>query len=514
MKYSSFLWAVLALLLLWNCRKEDPVPVEPEIETGANDEVIYTYRADDTDFPNPDRGFYRYTSTRASNYDQLNETILDSYKGPLTSFGANYSTVSTLIFRYFILDDFVDSPISQDFLTKMQEDFNKVRRTGMKIIPRFVYTIDSQSGDCLEGNICPPYGDAPKNIVLQHIQQLGPYLSDNADVITCLQMGFIGIWGENFYTDHFGGFDENGRDIALTDANWEDRTEVLAALLNELPDDMMVQVRYPQLKQRYLNGVNAPTSIPSISEEIAFGPSEAARIAFHNDCLLASESDNGTYVDFGNSSSPEKSDIEVLRNYQSQEGKFVIIGGETCDDVYSPQNDCSPLGIADQELREHHYTFLNADFNHEVNNDWQDGGCMDEIKKNLGYRFTVKKGTYPSEVAKGNILNVAIDIENSGYATPVRSRDVKLILKNSSDGRIFSFPFFTDIRRWYESARLIGAFAIPSDVPTGNYELYLHLADSYERIASVPEYSIRLANEDVWEESTGYNKLGHTIEVK
>jgi hypothetical protein len=43
--------------------------------------------------------------------------------------------------------------------------------------------------------------------------------------------------------------------------------------------------------------------------------------------------------------------------------------------------------------------------------------------------------------------------------------------------------------------------------------MLLSLPDAYASIAAKPEYSIRLANNDVWEAATGYNKLNHTVKV-
>ena len=48
----------------------------------------------------------------------------------------------------------------------------------------------------------------------------------------------------------------------------------------------------------------------------------------------------------------------------------------------------------------------------------------------------------------------------------------------------------------------------------GRYDLLLDLPDPYPSIAQRPEYSIRLANEDCWEEKTGYNKLNVSVVVK
>ncbi|WP_449437745.1 DUF4874 domain-containing protein [Pedobacter steynii] len=121
------------------------------------------------------------------------------------------------------------------------------------MVPRFrVYRATARAGNCPEGFICPTYGDAAKSIVLGHIEQLKPLLTENADVIACVQLGFIGTWGENYYSDFFGDASLNGgQESKLTDQNWRDRIEVLKALLAAMPADRMVQVRYPQFKQRF-----------------------------------------------------------------------------------------------------------------------------------------------------------------------------------------------------------------------------------------------------------------------
>ena len=51
-------------------------------------------------------------------------------------------------------------------------------------------------------------------------------------------------------------------------------------------------------------------------------------------------------------------------------------------------------------------------------------------------------------------------------------------------------------------------------MPKGKYELFLSLPDKYTSIAKRTEYAIRLANENVWEEATGYNKLNVTIDIE
>ena len=79
--------------------------------------------------------------------------------------------------------------------------------------------------------------------MLQHIAQLKAIFKQAADVIAVMQMGFIGTWGENYYTDHFGDASQNTPVQKLLDHNWRDRIDVLKALLDAVPKDRMVQVR-------------------------------------------------------------------------------------------------------------------------------------------------------------------------------------------------------------------------------------------------------------------------------
>jgi len=135
--------------------------------------VNYNYSSED--FPNPERGFYKYSETRSANYTLLDSTTIANYRALHQPFSAGYSVHSTLVFRYFFLEDFKNSAISASYLENIQRDFDTARKAGVKLIPRFAYTDDVDGSTCSQF-ICPPYGDAPKNIVLGHISQLKPKL--------------------------------------------------------------------------------------------------------------------------------------------------------------------------------------------------------------------------------------------------------------------------------------------------------------------------------------------------
>ncbi|MBC3541993.1 DUF4832 domain-containing protein [Rufibacter sediminis] len=467
------------------------------------------------DFANPERGFYLAVGGKPGTLSSEELVKLRTLPaGQKINNSAEYSAKLSLVYRGYLLADFRTSPLSAEFLENLRKDFAATRKAGMKMILRFAYTNDTKAGDCKDDyKICPPYGDASKAIVLQHIAQLKPVFQENADVIAVLQQGFIGIWGENYFTDYFGDASTNGLGV-VADSSWQDRNDMLKALLNALPENRMVQVRTPQIKQRFVHGPKAPVTASALTQEEAFSKSDYARVGLHNDCFLASEDDYGTFYDYGNSSSKRGPANEVLRKYFEDESRYVAVGGETCDDAFSPQNDCAPAGHAEQEMAAMHYSYLNSSYNNQVNNDWISGGCMDNIKRRLGYRFTLKSASFPEKAKKGKGLPVTLNLENVGFAAPFNPRPVQLVLRNKKTGQLHALPLATEIRKWFPGQVTVSEeLMLPANLPKGEYDLLLNLPDSYESLAKRPEYSIRLANNDVWEGSTGFNRLNHTIKV-
>lgn len=470
------------------------------------------YEESYADFPNPERGFYRYSSTYPSPYSHLNVNTLKGYREYHKPYSADYSIYSTLVFRYFFLSDFLESPISQDFLDNMAVDFAAAREAGVKIIVRFAYTEEVNDEGCASW-ICPPYGDAPKERVLEHIGQLKPVLQANKDVIAVVQLGFIGVWGEGYYTDYFG--DASQAPYFLNEENWGDRNEALAALLDAVPAERQVQVRYPQVKQRLVYGINAPTSSPPLTLAEAHNGTYKARIGHHNDCFLASSTDYGTYNNYGPGSSG--SDTVTLKPYLAEDSRFLAIGGETCDN-YEPHDDCQSVGgAADLEMRRFHYSYLNSQYNNSaVNNDWVDQGCMEEIKRELGYRFVLQEGEYSNEARPGDAISVEVQLVNAGYAPPFNPRDVEFILRDKTQELTYRVKVADADPRFWEpgSTHVVQAFpCLPADMPAGNYDLLLNLPDPEPAIHDRAEFSIHVANLYTYENVTGYNSLLHSLHV-
>lgn len=439
--------------------------------------------------PNPERGFYHFTHTgTGSNYEYLDQAALAALRSGYTSSGANYTAPVTLIYRTFYLKSFVNGPISGSFLSDMQTDFDIARNAGVKIIARFTYTEDFTA----------PYNDATKAIILGHLAQLAPVLSANADVIATVQTGLIGTWGEWCATDYFG--DVCQAPYMLNSTNWTDRNEVVNALLAAVPAQRSIQIRTPRYKQKAVHGTSAPVTAAATG----------GRIGFHNDCFLAPYFDSGTFhdPDTGNS------DTLHLKAYMQADAAFnVPVGGETCETNGTWSRCQSAGGALERELRRFRYSFLNADYNHSVNNTWTP--CFNTVENGLGYRFELQNGTYPNTATAGGAINLQFAVKNVGFAQPYNPRNLQVILRNTTTQDKWTAPMNSNPQDWSPQAtqNINQNFCLPTGMPAGNYELLLRLPDPEITIQDRPEYAIQLANTGVWEVATGFNKLNHTLSV-
>ncbi len=468
----------------------------------------YTVAADD--FANPERGFYLHTETRASNPSPVPANLanlrLNGSRDPNNAYVARIS----LVLRVFYLDAFINAPISSNYLNIIQADLDSIRNQGAKVIVRFAYF---RSPD-------RPFPEPGKAQILEHIGQLAPILRRNRDVIAVLQQGFIGAWGEGYYTDVFSTAGQT-----FTAQNWRDRAEVIQALLEALPPERMIQVRVPQQRQKFLHGPTAPTSTPASAAAQEFNGSAAARLGFHNDCFLADTTDSGTFGDYDGAT--DSQDITRLRDYKAQETRFTAMGGETCLEN-SPADNCAASGgRADTDLALFHYSFLNQGYNANVNDDWVGQGCMEDIKRRLGYRMELVSGVFPGEASPGQAIPIRLELRNTGFAAPFNPRGLELVLRHTNSGQEFFAELSrdTEVRRWLPGTNhLVNAdLGLPLDLPPGGYELLLHLPDPTSTLYGLAHYSIRLANStalhsgaslgSVWEPTTGYHRLGHTLLV-
>jgi hypothetical protein len=448
------------------------------ISYGQTTTVNYTPSA--VDIANPERGIYHFTETHSNAYAPLNTATLSSFRT---------SENITMIIRNCYLEDFVNAPISANYLSLLQTDFNNLRNAGLKCILRFSYT-DQTVG----WPPASPYGDATKAWMLSHIAQLEPYLQNNSDVIAVVQAGFIGVWGEWYYTTNFGD-PLNGNPTA---ANYADRKEVLDRLLAAVPADRMIQVRTPYYKYRlYRSNVLTPLSAAE-----AFNGSAVARIGHHNDCYLASSTDFGTYAN-----------TTTEYPFLAADTKYVPMGGETCQ-LNAPRTNCT--GDALNEFSLFHWSLINQDYINTVWDAWNTQGCYADIKRNLGYRIQLNNGSFSTAVKPGGSMNITLSLTNTGWASMYNPRLLEFVLINTSDGKVCKATTNEEPRKWAAGSTLSLTYeiGIPANYPNGTYKVLMSLPDPKTNLYEKAAYSVRLANGNTtWDNVKGYNYLGFDLTV-
>jgi len=112
-----------------------------------------------------------------------------------------------------------------------------------------------------------------------------------------------------------------------------------------------------------------------------------------------------------------------------------------------------------------------------------------------------------------------VQLDNVGFGKLYNPRPANLIMRNVDSGLATRIPVssLSDVR---ESLPLSGqrrsidlSVTTPADLPAGTYELLFELPDAASSLAGKPGYSVRMANLDVWESDTGFNRLNLEIEV-
>jgi len=416
-----------------------------------------TYPSTEEDFANPERGFYvqaSYNPERGLTHP-LDIAMLRKAREDGMS----------LLRMYWVLSEFRDRPLTPEMLDRVRADFAAARAAGVKIIGRFAYNF---------GPIGAP--DAPLDRVLGHLDQLRPVLRENADVLALLEAGFIGTWGEWHHS---------------TNGLMDHTREIVTKILETLPPDRMMALRYPRLKTD-LYGKEPLTAAE------AFSAIPRARIGGHNDCFLASKTDWGTWSE---NAAAEKA-------FYHQENVFVPQGGETCN----IQEDAKPFVGCRNALRElayQRFNTLNSGYMKEVLDGWVSGGCMPEIRRRLGYRFRLVSS---SARVQGSQVHVEASVHNEGYANLYNPRPLSLVCRNRATGKAERFPVGDDPRYWIPGED--SGFRMSIHLPPGEYELLIHLPDAAPSLKDRPEYAVRFANPDVWEPATGMNRLGDVAVVR
>ena len=464
---------LILLVLLWS------------FALSSKAQTTVTYIKDNSLFPNPERGWQMTYNPNPATNEQF----------PVFSIGQleqlrNEEKIS-LVDKYYILNPYRNSKIPQSYLDNFQKDMDALREVGLKAVIRFAYNFNANDLD-----------DAPKNRVLEHITQLKPYLEENYDVIAFMEAGFIGKWAE-----------WHGSSNNLLGSEWsfdvnQNTRDIYAALMDALPSNRMMAFRYIPQIQNILNQTTCENNsgvFHEFSESIAFSGSDRARTGRQDDWFFGNNGSNsGTWS--GNSAIRE-----CQKDYLEELSKYVPISTGETQEFSDYSKNTSPIA----DLKRFHYASLSMNPGNEgqtLINHWKSNGIYNEMAKRFGYRLSLITSTAPTQLANNGTLSLSITIKNDGFGTPYNPRLFEVILRNQSTSTLFKYDITNqdgnnlDPRWWFwENGQMSKNINISvGDIPKGKYDVLLHLPDPAPKLYGRPEYSIRLANENTWEASTGF----------
>lgn len=402
--------------------------------------VVASFAPSTAVIPNPERGWYRWASGDFGASLDVG-AVDDAY---VEGFRIVYAMVNLQAFR--------TTAISQQFLTDLAARLVTLRMHGMKAVLRFAY--DYTAG----GN------DATSAQISAHLQQLAPVLTANADAIAIFQAGFIGAWGEwhsSKNSNSYGYMTNAGVTQATADAN---RLIVRDALLTAVPAGIPIAFRYP-------------------GDLIKWYPQATAqsRGGLHNDCWLSGPNDTGTY-----SSQAERTYIQTL----SADAAF---GGETCDADTPLRTSCNDVRT---EGAQYHLAYLNREYFDGFFTAWMNGGCYDEVTRQMGYRLQLDGVRHVARVARGGTVRVEVDLRNVGWARLFSARPLVVTLRSgntSVSGSSTALLSSLDSQATTSRRFFVDVTAPPT---VGDYTVELSAPDVHATTSADARFAIRFANAD------------------
>lgn len=431
--------------------------VTPKAEVGVQFSRSYE------DFSNPERGVAGWVDVARAWEEGLNREMSQGYR----------------LFRTHIqLESYRYSALPNDFIERLERGFAMLRRNGAKAVPRFVYNAPDSS---FAGNY--KIEDASIDRVLAHIEQLGPVLERNRDVIAWFEAGFAGAWGE--WHSSLNGLDTDANEIRVRDA-----------LLASFPKDRKIAFRNPADVKRWY-----PEAPPA-----------NGRIGFHNDCILSGKDDASTWIG---------GDDANLKGYVRQSTLSAPYGGETCQ-LTPLITDCDSIRSHGSQLRLswiNRYGTLNS-----YRETWKAQGCEAEVLRSLGYRIELTELRLSSNsLSAGQTAQVTVRLRNSGWAPLYNPRNLQLLLLSNGQAVQRVDLAGTDLREVQptgdqpDGKEFQVQFTVPSGASAGWMEIGIAAPD--QLLPDDARQAVRFANEDKsdppqrWVADGGYFRTGLSVQV-
>lgn len=513
--YSKIYTSIFALFLFISCNlgsNEKPL----FIRSGEFPQVINT-RENTGSIYNPDQGFYRPMTLLVKNSeittkgwykDNLEDGIKKIPESDDTPFDVHNEYTQLYHLRFDIseysgkINNVSDKDLTSEFCNNFRNLLEMFKKHEKNVIIRFTYC-----PDCAWDGTNKDF-EASEEYILRHIETICSVANDYPDVITAIETGLVGGWGEMH-----GTVSAETPDLVATIVNKyleQTRSSKIPVLVRR-PD-----IIYSYIYKYKMNGqldeaqTNKTTAFSVVKDFSISDDEDLSRLGLYNDGYLASETDLGTYK-----SGNRTAEVEWLSKNITNSTPY---GGEVTDGT--PQKRLYKLKNKESfdtvnEMFKMNLSYLNIEFNEVAINEWNSQKSTIEkayanktdlayMKNRLGYRFLVEKSTL--KILEDNKLGCELKIKNLGFGDLInRRKKVSVILVKDNQ------PCFeaTNISDFTGQESLELAFEPGSDITinlepnhTPEYEVYIRIDNGDEK------YAIQFANQNMWNSNFKANKIG------
>lgn len=469
-------------LFLSSVARQEIISMEPLVnpDRGFHLESIYQVMDEPGQILNP---YGRGAGQGQTGNEAYPDGFMDTRNADFQSLGDSI----TLTQLYIYLTSFWDTnSISQAALDNIQILFNGLREHNVKAILRFAYSRDNGHIGNGHSGQNPGYGRT-----MSHLSQLQPLIQANMDVISVVEAGFIGTWGE--WSPSYAASDNNN--IAKT-------------LFGYLPEGYGMVVRYNHIKDNLASVLT---------------PEQLTRIGFANDYFTTGLKACG---------SSDYCMNDAAYNRLKDESFTFYMRGEI------PYNEGPPWGFdvlmnpdtVLKVLKDHHYTtlditqnfadnitywktvkiypeklqknniFFNEDYFKNEQGEMVLRSFYQFVRDHLGYRLNLLNTS--SVQAENGHLTYDLKLNNTGFATVLNPKTVYLALIDETE-QVAKEIELTGVnpKDWQPFAKgkpaellihTIKGSVSPGVLP-GKYKIGLWIADNQDAAHNKAAYSIKFA---------------------
>ena len=438
----------------------------------------------DPDLLNPERGIYYWTAREGDPHSLVGEWL---YLGAVCD--------EELIWEG-------GSAGTSPVLTAYAERLRSHRDGGRKVVFRARY--DTPGSDGLNG--CGVFQAASEALMRRHVEAVAAMLADYREVVAFVEAGYLGRWGEW----NTAGFDAAAAPVL---ADPERRRDFLAFVI----------ASYRAAGLGRFVGARRPIFARELAEA---HPTEGEWVSLYDDCFMTNATDMGTYSNAEGDNPFNFATVTEARAFAETLSSHAPFGGETCPSEAPRWADCANMVGPRSEPATLHMSYLHGGWAPDARETWEGGGCYDEIKRRLGYRFELRSVVYPREVLPGESARVTLVIGNTGWSRSHHPRRAHLVLRpavgepwvvsadlpgyRSTPGNVRGEA----LRDWLPGEE--ATFAVEFVPPPGAYALELLLPDPDR--PEIEAYAIALASlrdgEPLFDRARGTNPLGLLLEAR